>query len=327
MLIDEAYIVLCGGKGGSGNVSFYPGLRSGPCGGDGGRGGNVFVRINRNIASLLKYTKKTKYEAGWGEDGGRATKTGANGTDLILEFPVGTELREHHTGNILTIPPNGDMIMVCLGGVGGHGNDFYKSATNRSPRRADKGRSGECRSFNAVIRLIADVGLIGLPNAGKSSLLNELTSAAAKTAAYPFTTLEPNLGAMDDIIIADIPGLIAGASKGKGLGTHFLKHVEKVGLLIHCVACDQDPSIMEREYLTIREELAAYNSELLRKPELLLLTKSDLLLPEDRLQRHEALKKLNRDIFLVSVYDLHAIGGLRKLLSVRFLQPALNREP
>lgn len=314
MLIDEAYIILCGGKGGAGNVSFFPGLKSGPSGGDGGQGGNVFVRVNKNLTTLHRYTEKTKYEAGEGENGGGATKTGANGPNLVLEFPVGTELREQSTGKIISIPSNGEMILVCQGGKGGHGNDFYKSSTNRSPRHADKGQPGECRKFKAVMRLIADIGFIGLPNAGKSSLLNELTSASARVAPYPFTTIEPNLGALDDMVLADIPGLIEGASKGRGLGIRFLKHVEKVKLLIHCVACDRDVSVMEKEYATVREELGAYNPELLKKPELLLLTKSDLILPKDRLLKLKAFKKTCGDVFCVSVYDADALEKLKKLL-------------
>ena len=315
MLIDEAYIILSGGKGGAGNVSFFPGLKSGPSGGDGGQGGNVFVRVNKNLTTLHKYTEKTKYEASKGENGGGATKTGAHGMDLILDFPIGTELREQSTGKIVLIPSNGEMIMVCQGGLGGHGNDFYKSPTNRSPRQAGKGQPGEVRTFKAVMRLIADIGFIGLPNAGKSSLLNELTAATARVAPYPFTTIEPNLGALGDIVLADIPGLIEGASKGRGLGIRFLKHVEKVKLLIHCVACDREMSIMEKEYVTVREELGAYNPELLKKPELLLLTKSDLILPKDRLQKLKSFRKINPSIFCVSVYDVDALEELKKILN------------
>lgn len=314
MLIDEAYVILSGGKGGAGNVSFFPGLKSGPSGGDGGQGGNVFVRINKNLTSLHKYTESTKYEAGKGENGGGATKTGAHGTNLILDFPIGTELREQSTGKVITIPSNGEMLLVCQGGRGGYGNDHYKSPTNRSPRQAGKGEPGEVRTFKAVMRLIADIGFIGLPNAGKSSLLNELTAATAKVAPYPFTTIEPNLGAMGDIVLADIPGLIEGASSGRGLGIRFLKHVEKVKLLIHCVACDRDVTIMKKEYETVREELGVYNPELLKKPELLLLTKSDLILPKDRLQKLKIFKKINPQIFCVSVYDVDALEKLKKLL-------------
>ncbi len=318
MLIDEAYIILSGGKGGAGNVSFFPGLKSGPSGGDGGQGGNVFVRVNKNLTTLHKFTERTKYEAEKGENGGGATKTGAHGTDLILDFPIGTELREQSTGMIVTVPSDGSMIMVCQGGLGGHGNDFYKSPTNRSPRQADKGQSGEVRTFKAVMRLIADIGFIGLPNAGKSSLLNELTAATAKIAPYPFTTIEPNLGALDNIVLADIPGLIEGASKGRGLGIRFLKHVEKVKLLIHCVACDRDVSVMEEEYKTVREELGAYNPELLKKPELLLLTKSDLILPKDRLQKLKTFKKINPQIYCVSIFDADALPELKNIIRHSF---------
>lgn len=314
MLIDEAHISIIGGKGGDGAVTFFPGYTSGPSGGDGGKGGNVYARVNRNVNSLYKYSTQTKFEALSGGKGANFNKTGADGKDLVLDFPLGTELIELKTGRIIALPENGQPILICQGGRGGFGNDKFKSPTNRAPRKAEKGFPGEKRTFDIIMRLIADIGLIGLPNAGKSSLLNELTKAQARIAPYPFTTLEPNLGALDKAIIADIPGLIEGASSGKGLGIKFLKHIEKVKLLLHCVSLDTPLTQMKKDYKTVRTELATFNTDLTGKKEIVLLTKSDLILPRERKSKQTAFKKINKDSYCISVHDLDALEDLKKLL-------------
>lgn len=314
MLTDEASITLKAGSGGNGFVSFYPG-KGGPSGGDGGRGGNVYVAVDRNMTNLNKYVSQFRFVADSGEKGASFTKTGADGADLTLYFPPGTEFYEKKTGKMLVLPEDGRRVLMCQGGRGGYGNEHFKSATNRAPREAEKGFPGEERSFKVIMRLIADVGLIGLPNAGKSSLLNELTKANAKTAAYPFTTLEPNLGSLDGVIIADIPGLIEGASQGKGLGIKFLKHIEKVRLLLHCVALDAPLEQMKKDYDTVRGELASFNPELTGKKEIILLTKSDLLMPGERKEKAEAFAALAAGEALpVSIHDLQAIEKLKKIL-------------
>lgn len=313
MLIDETHITVQAGNGGDGAVTFFPN-KSGPSGGDGGKGGDVYVKTNRSLTSLYKYTKKHLFIAEKGKDGESFQKTGHAGTDMILDFPVGTELIEDKTGKRLEIPDDGRAVFVCSGGRGGYGNERFKSATNQVPRHAEKGFPGERRSFKVVMRLIAEVGLIGLPNAGKSSLLNELTKANVKTAAYPFTTLEPNLGSLGTLIIADIPGLIEGAHTGKGLGIRFLKHIEKVKLLVHCVSLEDSLDAMKKNYESVRHELASFNGELLKKPELILLTKSDLVGEEERETKKEYFSKEFRKAQVVSVHDWDALENLKKLL-------------
>ncbi|NTU74212.1 GTPase ObgE [Candidatus Roizmanbacteria bacterium] len=238
MLIDEAYIVVRAGKGGDGKVSFFPGAKTGPDGGRGGEGGSVYARVNRTISSLNHYVKQKLFVAEDGKVGQSFQKTGADGDDLILDVPVGTTFINLETQEEVELMNEGELVPLCRGGWGGKGNMQLTNARFTAPRRAEKGKPGQEKKFKVLLKLIADFGLIGLPNAGKSSLLNELTAANVKTAAYAFTTLEPNLGAFYNRVIADIPGLIEGASSGKGLGTKFLKHIEKVQMLLHCVAAD-----------------------------------------------------------------------------------------
>ncbi|MFA5136877.1 MAG: GTPase ObgE [Patescibacteria group bacterium] len=314
MLIDEATITVQSGKGGNGSVSFFPGKKSGPSGGDGGRGGDVYAYVNNNLSSLYPYTQKKTYKAQDGGNGMSFNKTGKDGTHLLLGFPPGTELSDHSTGKKIELPMDGTRVLLCVGGRGGYGNDRFKSPTNRSPMKAEKGAIGQTKTFKVIMKLIADVGFIGLPNAGKSSLLNELTAAHAKIAPFPFTTIEPNLGALEQIVLADIPGLIEGASKGKGLGITFLKHIEKVKLLIHCIACDEPLRQMKKNYSAIRKELAEFSSELLIKKELILLTKSDLILPVEREKKLTSFRKINNDVYCISVYDIDAIENFKKIL-------------
>lgn len=313
MLIDESFVILQAGKGGNGAVTFFPG-KSGPSGGDGGKGGNVYVKASRNLTSLYSFSRKHLYIAENGGNGENFQKTGHDGRDLILEFPVGTELIDDKTKKHMELPEDGTQILVCSGGRGGFGNEHFKSATNQVPRHAESGSPGERRSFKVIMRLIAEMGLIGLPNAGKSSLLNELTKAQVKTAPYPFTTLEPNLGALGSLIMADIPGLIEGAHTGKGLGIKFLKHIEKVKLLLHCVSLEDDLETMKKNYDSVRHELASFNGELLKKPVLILLTKTDLVSEEDKLLKIKAFEALNGETMAVSIHDWDALETLKKRL-------------
>jgi len=315
MLIDEAFITLVAGKGGSGNVSFFPGGKGGPCGGAGGRGGNIYVKTNDSLTSLVRYSSKTKYEADRGRDGDTFNKTGADGSDLVLEFPVGTELIDHETKKVIALPENGQMLLVCSGGRGGWGNDHFKSSINRTPRQMEPGFVGEKKTFKVIMRLIAHIGLIGLPNVGKSSLLNTLTKSQAKIADYPFTTLEPNLGALGKTIMADIPGLIEGASSGRGLGTKFLKHIEKVHILLHCISIELDTKQMMKNYEVVRKELAAYNDKLLEKPEIIILTRSDLILPKEREKKIAFFKKKMPEVWCVSIHDADSLEKLSARLS------------
>jgi GTPase len=313
MLVDEVYITVKAGNGGSGAVSFYPGGRkTGPDGGDGGDGGNVYVRTFTGMHDLHRYIKKMIYKAENGKNGSGFRRSGESGGDIELEMPVGTILIDQETREVIELNEKDQRVLICKGGKGGRGNNAFKSSINQAPKQFEPGEPGQERRIQVVLKLIADYGLIGLPNAGKSSLLNELTAAQAKTADYPFTTLEPNLGALNGKIIADIPGLIEGASKGRGLGFKFLKHIEKVSLLLHCVASDS--ADMEKDYNTIRQELGSYNASLLDKEEIILLTKADLFSPEEMQQKVKHMEQFGKSIMTLSIHDWDAIQRLKKLL-------------
>lgn len=310
MLIDEAVITVEGGKGGPGKVSFFPVMGAGPDGGDGGDGGNVYARASRQMTSLEKYSSTKKFAAENGDSGDRYRRKGAAGKDLYLTVPVGTLFREISSGEEIELNKDGDTLLLVNGGKGGRGNDSFKSPTNTTPKKAQPGLLGEKRTFKMIMRLIADIGLIGLPNAGKSTLLNALTSADVKTAPYPFTTLTPNLGVVHGMVLADIPGLIEGASTGKGLGTRFLKHIEKVTILLHCISVESEDPV--QDYKTIRKEMGAYNTYLLDKSEIILLTKIDLI---DDNKRESIIKKLSefeKKIIPVSVLDDTTLEVVKK---------------
>jgi len=224
MFIDEARITVKGGQGGYGKVAFFRN-RKGPSGGNGGKGGDVYAVATSNLTHLKNYVEVFEYMAENGEPGGDNHKTGAGGKDLLLKMPIGTTIIDTSIKKEIVLDKNHPKILLCAGGQGGLGNSAFKSSVNQTPKKAEVGKKGEEKEFALILKLIADFGLIGLPNAGKSSLLNSLTAANVKTADYPFTTLEPNLGVYEGKVIADVPGLIEGASSGKGLGIKFLKHI------------------------------------------------------------------------------------------------------
>ncbi|MCL4365622.1 GTPase ObgE [Patescibacteria group bacterium] len=304
MLIDEAEITIRGGHGGAGCVSFRVKKGGGPDGGDGGRGGDVYVRATSDIYALKQFLSTKVLEAEDGEKGGAGIRSGASGKDLILTMPVGTFLTDEK-GNEIELTDEGQEILLAKGGLGGRGNEFFKSPSNTTPKYAQKGLRGQEKRLKLKLKLIADFGLIGLPNAGKSSLLNEITNANAKIGDYPFTTLEPNLGVLKGRVLADIPGLIEGASEGKGLGHKFLKHIEKVKLLLHCISSESDNPL--RDYKIIREELKKFNPELLKKKEIILLTKSDL--------KKTKLKKVDKkEVIPISIHDWDSLQAFIKIL-------------
>lgn len=310
MLIDEVYINAKAGKGGAGRVAFFP-MKSGPCGGDGGNGGCVIVRAKKEVKNLNSLAQKKSFIAEDGGGGENFNKTGHRGVDSILYVPLNTEVINTMLKTKLIITEPDRDYFICQGGKGGRGNEKFKSATNQTPKHADPGKPGESYHFKIILKLIADAGFIGLPNAGKSSLLNELTNAHVATAPYPFTTLEPNLGAFEDYVIADVPGLIEGASRGKGLGSRFLKHIEKVKVLYHCISSESETP--EKEYSIIRTELGNSNPLLIEKKELILLTKIDLLKPSERKKRIAALaKKLGLPVIGVSIHDVDSLEDLKK---------------
>jgi len=311
MFIDEAEITIEGGDGGAGKVAFFA-KKSGPSGGNGGRGGDLYFIADSNITDLKKFVETIIFKAGNGQMGGSNRRFGANGKDLYLRVPINTTIFDQVTNKEITLTEKTPRVLICRGGDGGRGNDFFKTSINQTPLKATPGEKGQIRKINLILRLIADFGLIGLPNAGKSSLLNELTNANVKTASYPFTTLEPNLGVFEGKIIADIPGLIDGASTGKGLGIKFLKHIEKVSLLLHCV--DVESENIEKDYKTVIEEINKYNKNILLKESVVLLTKTDLVSQNIIKEKIKILKKVNNAVLPVSIYNQNSLEKLKKIL-------------
>src|SRR3990167_9058572 len=296
--IDEIKIYAEAGRGGNGVVrwhrqKFEP--KGGPAGGNAGRGGDFYIKAVRDAHILSKYKAKKIFIADKGEDGGSKSLHGKNGEDFILELPIGSVITNIETDEKWQLLKEGEKILLLKGGYGGFGNEHFKSSTNTTPRESRSGQDGEKGDFEIELELFADVGLIGLPNAGKTSLLNTLTNAGAKVGDYAFTTLDPNLGDFYGYIIADIPGLIEGASEGKGLGVKFLRHIKRTRMLAHLVSFDPEletssqygagnKSMMAR-YKEVRKELVKYDKKLklgkeeglAEKEEIIILTKNDMV--------------------------------------------------
>ena len=314
MLIDDVKIEVSGGHGGKGAVAFNSTLKNlGPTGGTGGKGGNVFAVGVSDISALNQFRFKKKFEAENGLDGRGQFRDGHDGKDLLFKLPVGTVVHNLTSGEDVSLEKTGERIVLAKGGIGGRGNFHFRSPRNTSPKQSQPGLPGESFSFRFELKLIADVGFVGLPNAGKSSMLNALTNATSKVANYPFTTLEPNLGTYYELILADIPGLIEGSSGGRGLGVKFLRHIERTRILFHFISAES-PS-PESDYETIRKELGTYNKALLEKPEYLFLSKSDLASPEELKERLKALKKLRPNTIAVSMHDPEGIKKIQKILN------------
>jgi len=295
MFIDRAVVRVTAGTGGSGACSFArfkyrP--KGGPDGGDGGHGGSVYVRADANLATLLDYRYRTVWKAGRGAHGKGKTQTGASADDLYLPVPPGTLVSDAETGQeIGEILREGDTLLVARGGRGGRGNARFATPTHQAPREWEPGEEGQDRQIELVLKLIADVGLLGEPNAGKSTLLSVISAARPKIADYPFTTLEPNLGVAQlsghrSFVVADVPGIIEGAHAGKGLGLKFLQHVERTRVMAYLVPLDApDP---QQVYRRLREEVERYSETLADTPHVVLLTKRDLLSPEQPLPALDA---------------------------------------
>ncbi len=313
MLIDEVTVRLEAGHGGRGAVAFQKvRLAQGPTGGDGGRGGSIYFEGVANIAALASYASRQVIRAEKGRDGRGQFLDGRAGVDMVLKVPVGTSIKDPQTEYVREITKVGERVLVAGGGDGGRGNFKFRSSTNTSPKDFEEGSAGDVHTYHLELRLIADVGLVGLPNAGKSSLLNELTAAKSRVADYAFTTLEPHLGAYYGLILADIPGLIEGASGGKGLGVKFLKHIERTKTLFHLVSADSDDVV--RDYEIIRNELERYNPELTKKLEHVFLSKCDTVSPEEVKAKLAALKKKKITATPLSVLD-ESIGTVKKILN------------
>ena len=282
MLVDEAKIFVASGKGGDGIVAFrrekYV-ARGGPSGGNGGRGGDVVLKADANLNTLFYFRNHVHFNAKAGGKGGSSNKTGADAAPLVLHVPPGTVVRDAETGGLIAdIARADDALVVAPGGRGGRGNSYFRTSANQAPRMAEKGEPGVERWITLELKLIADVALVGMPNAGKSTLLSVVSNAKPKIADYPFTTLEPNLGTViydhKDLIFADIPGLIEGAHLGVGLGHAFLRHVQRTDLIVHILDGAADDPIAD--YNQIRSELALYDAKLAERPEIVVVNKIDL---------------------------------------------------
>lgn len=310
--IDEIKLNIKAGIGGNGVVRWrhLKGKEySGAAGGDGGRGANVYVKALRDLSILARYKNVKNFEGECGEAGMKNSKHGKNGKDLVIDLPTGSVITNLNTGRKISLLEEGENILILKGGNGGYGNEHFKASTNVTPKQSTKGKPGEEADFLIELELIADAGFVGLPNAGKSSLLNELTKAKSKVGSYAFTTLEPYLGDMEGFIIADIPGLIEGASEGKGLGHKFLRHIKRTKIIIHCISTENED--IENSYRVIRKELESYDPELAKKKEIVILTKIDLIDSESLKKIIKKISKENSEVLTATVYDDESIKKLK----------------
>lgn len=314
-LIDQITLHTTAGRGGDGVVRWLHlkgKEKAGPAGGDGGRGGDIVLEGVRDLAALAQYRYNKKFKAENGFPGENNNRHGADGKDVVLKVPVGTIAKNATTQEVVEILTEGQREVIYKGGPGGFGNAHYKSSQNQNPMEASKGKNGGVGDIEISLKLIADVGLIGFPNAGKSSLLNELTNARSKVANYAFTTLDPHLGDFYGYILADIPGLIEGASVGKGLGSRFLKHIERTRFLVHLVSAEQEDVVSA--YRAIRNELSSFGRGLAEKRELVVLSKVDVLSEGEREAALQALSEASgAEVMTLSILD----SGLVKSLSDR----------
>lgn len=314
MLIDDVKVKISAGHGGAGKVAFNKNLMSlGPAGGSGGLGGSVYAEGVSDLSALGQFRFKKEFPAEDGRDGRDQFHDGHDGKDLILKVPVGTIAHNLTTGVDFEVDHVGEHILLAKGGKGGKGNFLFRSSRNTTPKQSQPGLPGESFEFRLELKFIADVGFVGLPNVGKSNLLNELTNAKSKVANYAFTTLEPNLGTYYELILADIPGLIEGSSEGKGLGTRFLRHIERTRTLFHFISAESPTPVAD--YKTIRAELGAYSKALLKKPEHLFLSKSDVVDEKTLKATLVKLKKIDPKVIAISVIDDESIKKVQKILN------------
>ena len=319
--LDQVKIYVKAGNGGSGSPSFRREKFvefGGPDGGDGGKGGSVILISERNLNTLIDYRYQQHFKAERGKDGSGKNKTGKGGEDLYLKVPLGTQVFEEDNKTLIyDFKSQKEEFLVASGGKGGFGNTRFKSSTNRAPKKFTKGGQGEEFWIWLQLKTIADIGIIGLPNAGKSSLLASMTSANPKIANYKFTTINPNLGvaSYDDkeVTLADIPGLIEGAHSGTGLGIKFLKHIERCKTLLHLIDITEDDLFIS--YNQVRKELSKYSKDLVKKKEIVVLNKTDLIDEEEKKEKIKKLKnKLKKNIFLMSTMDKKSVSDIKSKL-------------
>ena len=320
--VDYIKMYVCSGNGGKGSVHLHREkyiTKGGPDGGDGGRGGHIILKGNQNLWTLHHLKFKKHFRAGHGGHGSKSRSTGADGTDVYVEVPLGTVVKDNETNNMLfEITTHGQEVVLCQGGMGGRGNWHFKSSTNQTPRYAQPGIPGQEKNVTIELKILADVGLVGFPNAGKSTLLSVITAAKPKIADYEFTTLKPNLGIVDyrdyqSFVMADIPGIIEGAAEGKGLGHYFLRHIERNSILLFLIPTDA--SDIKKQYDILLDELKRYNPEMLDKDRLVAISKSDLL--DNELQtelKAELDKALPVDYLFISSVAQTGIMALKDLL-------------
>ncbi len=310
--VDEITLHIKAGNGGNGVVRWRHEKGrdyAGAAGGNAGHGGDVYAHAVRDIGILNRYKTVKLFEAERGLDGMKKGMDGRNGEDLIIDFPIGSTIINLSTNEEFQLLNEGEKILLLKGGKGGLGNEHFKSSVNTTPYNYTLGKKGEEADFKVELRLIVDAGFVGFPNAGKSSLLNTLTNAKAKVANYQFTTLEPNLGDFYGYIVADIPGLIEGASEGKGLGHKFLKHIERTKIIFHCISLENEDVVTA--YKTIRAELEAYSEILAEKPEIIILTKTDVSDEKKIAAAKKKLTKYCKTILSVSIIDDVSVKKLR----------------
>ncbi len=313
MLVDNINLLVKAGNGGNGAATFLRNaqeFKGGPDGGNGGNGGSVYIQGSNNITDLRQFRYRKNITAEDGIPGRRKNLYGKNAPDKTIFVPLGTRITDVESHIVYEITNTSDSILIAKGGKGGRGNAEFKTSTNQSPQFAEEGTIGEKKELFLELRIIAQIGLIGLPNSGKSSLLAVLTNATPKIGNYPFTTLEPNIGMFENYAIADIPGLIEGASKGKGLGIGFLKHIEKTEILIHCIdATSENP---KKIYEIVRNEFKQFNPLLLNKPEIILITKTDLVNEKKLKEIISIFKKTKKEVLTYSLYNQESIDVLKQ---------------
>jgi len=324
MFVDRVTIYVKGGDGGDGAMSFrreFKIAKGGPNGGDGGHGGNVILIAANNVDSLAALAGQRHWRADRGGNGGGSDKSGKDGTSLVIYVPIGTIVKDVERGHVLKdLSIDGDTLIAAHGGRGGHGNTHFKTSTNRAPRDFERGFPGEDRQIALELKLIADVGLVGKPNAGKSTLLSRLSRAHPEIADYPFTTKYPNLGIVQagheqQFVMADIPGLIEGAHAGAGLGHEFLKHVERTRVFVHLVEPDPaDQTDPIQNYLSIRDELRLYDESLMARPEIIVVTKSEIPGSAEIAEKLRA--ETGRPVYNISAVTGKGLPDLVRMLSL-----------